>query len=613
MTTKNTKKKTNRNSGRKRFEAVIEPWLELDLSAAAGAGELKPAYEVDDVARTVAGLLDMNRRPVLVGEGGVGKTAIVHELVRQSLAGGGARRLHRARILQISLQRRASSLKHVYYFGEAMEELIATLRQSRRRLALFIRDLDLASEYDVEAQLAGLAYAFGGPILAEASEQGMSSLFEYNQGLRQHFTTVRIEEPGFDKARVLLRMWAQARCESAGLTFTTGAIEQALMLSNRFLTRDQLPRKAIEILDQSASVAAKGDTITDEHVFDRFCSLHRTPRVLVDPKMPLHIDRLRETFVERIVGQDEAIDVVMRMISVIKAGLSDDRRPLGVFLWVGPTGVGKTYLAQLLAEHLFGHREHMVRVNMADYQSPRDADRLFGDPSADSRTHRAGILTRRLMSMPFGVALLDEFEKADCGVHDRFLQMFDEGTFINGENQVVSCRSWILVATSNAGWEAVPGATLGFVGSQTNARRGRADVGIERCFRAELLNRFDRVVHFMPLGLEDYRRIAAVEIERLGDRVGLAQRRLTLHTQSDVIDWVVRQGQNMEAGARCLRRSIERHMASALAELIVSKNPPPGTTIGLALRGDRISAEVVDAEDRPLPRRSLRDGVPTGI
>ncbi|MFQ5502149.1 MAG: AAA family ATPase [Phycisphaerae bacterium] len=607
------KKMTQKTKKIKSLTSILEPWLELDLTAAAKAGTLEPAYEIDDLVERVGCLLEIGRNPVLLGDSGVGKTAVVHELVRRGLSGEGPARLRRTRVLQISLQRRASSLKDTYLICEEMQKLVEALRRTTRRLALFIRDLSLAYEYDLEPQLAALAYAFRGPLIGEGTEADVTTLLESDPCLRQHFMTVRIDEPSFDKSRVILRSWAQGRRETTGQIFSTSAVEQALLLSHRFLTRGRLPRKAIEILDQSATLASDEPSVTEKEVFERFCMINRTPRVLVDPAIPLDIDRLRQQFTDRVVGQDDAIDIVTRMISVIKAGLSDDRRPLGVFLWTGPSGVGKTYVAQLLAEHLFGHRDRMVRLNMADYQQATDAGTLFGQPGSRYIRQQSGVLTRRLMSMPFGILLLDEFEKAHTCVHDRFLQMFDEGSFINGEHEIVSCRSWILVATSNAGWEPMPGSSLGFTAGDVMTRRTRADIAMERYFRPVLLNRFDRIVHFLPLEMDHYRMIVDREIERLGDRIGIEQRRLNLHTHEGVVDWILSRGDNRDQGVRFLRRMIESHVTSALADLIVRMNPPPGSSMTLEVENDRIVARMTGCEEpRDVPGQD-RHAPQTGV
>jgi len=595
FSTRHTEMKTKERTTQPKKQGIlraIEPWLEMDLTAAADAGTLERAFEVDDTLEMVGGLLDAGRSPVLIGERGVGKTAVVHELARRAQAGQGPVCLRGVRFLQLSIQRRASSLKEPYMIREEMQKLVEALRRTKRKLALFIRDLSLAYNHDLEPQVSALTYAFGGPLLAEGTETDISKLLESDASLRRHFMTVRLEEPSYDKSRVILRAWVQERCNRTGQTFSTGAVEQALQLAHRFLTRGRLPSTAIEVLHQGAASAERGAVVTDCEVFDRFCLMHRTPRSLVDPAVPLDVDRLERRFTERVIGQGDAIDVVMRMISVIKAGLSDARRPLGVFLWTGPSGVGKTYMAQLLTEHLFGHRDRMVRLNMADFQGVQDAQTLFGDPSSRFEDEQAGILSRRLLSMPFGVLLLDEFEKAHGCVHDRFLQLFDEGTFINGEGETVSCRSWILVATSNAGWQAETDACFGFSGGDAVNRRARAGMGIERKFRPELLNRFDRVVHFMPLGKDEFRKIAIQEIERLSERPGIEQRRLILRARADVIDWILARGDGRDQGARFLRRAIEDHVTSALADLLVRTNTPRGATITLMVENDRIVAKM---------------------
>jgi hypothetical protein len=284
----------------------------------------------------------------------------------------------------------------------------------------------------------------------------------------------------------------------------------------------------------------------------------------------------------------------MRMISMIKASLSDPRRPFGAFLFVGPTGVGKTHIAQMLAELLFGSRDRMIRINMADYQGSDDADTLFGNPDGYNLRLRRGNLTIRLATHPFAVLLLDEFEKAHESVHDRFLQLVDEGQFINGANETVPCRSLIVIATSNAGAEVYRRGPIGFT---TPTELIELDKELDRLlfkhFRVEFLNRFDQVVHFHPLTREHIRTIAMREIEELRERAGLKSRGFPLEVDEEILDWLTAHGYDPHFGARFLKRTIERNVTTVLAEAIVRERLEKGSKIALGVRAGKIAASVV--------------------
>ncbi len=564
---------------------VLRTWIERDLSAAARAGKLSPAFEVDEAVHVASELLDTGRSLIVTGEPGVGKTTVIHELIRRAQAGRGPQRLAGRRVVEISLRRRVSSLARPYDIHSEVHKLAEALRGLRRPPVLFIRDIDIAHQLSLADRLP---YLGDGPILAEGSEHAVSAMLEEDAALRQQFAPLAIEEPSLERAERILRAWAE-HADRHSRRFGADAIEHALVLTHRFQSRSRLPHKAIELLDQSAAEAPRGGTVTRAHVIQRFCALHRVPRVLVDADHALDLVRVESLFALNVFGQPEAVRSIVDMIGVLKAGLSDLRRPLGTLLLVGPTGVGKTYVAQLVAEVLFGRRDRLVRVNMADYPGSGDAAHLFGSPDATRKAAERGVLTNRLAGHPFAVLLLDEFEKAHTEVHDRFLQLIDEGAFINGAGETVSCRSLIVIATSNAGYDHLGLKHFGFAAGSGDSAR----VNLEARFRFELLNRFDRVVHFAPLSQDDVRNVALAEIGRLPGRIGLRQRRLRVEVERRVIDWIVDRGYDPAAGARNIRRAIEQHVTAALARVLSQSPPAEGSRLRLVLRDGVIVGRVI--------------------
>jgi ATP-dependent Clp protease ATP-binding subunit ClpC len=583
---------------------VLEEWTERDLTAAAVNGELPPAFEIDEPLARASDALGSGRSLLIAGESGVGKTALVCELVRRAAQGVGPASLVGRRVLQFSFRHRVAMLRKAEELRPEMQRLVEALREAGGQIVPFFRDFHLAYSFDLEPQLQSLVYHLSAPVIGEASNPGMlSALFEYTPEFEQQYVTLTLEEPSLTRSRSILSAWAADAPGRNGQRFTEAALDEALHLSHRFLARNRLPRKALDLLVQVASLSDGHQTIDGIDVIQRFSTVHHVPRALIDPAEALDLASVKKRLGHELLGQDEAVAVVSRTIGLIKSGLSDARRPFGVFLFVGPTGVGKTHAAQLLAHYLFGSRERMIRLNMADHQTELAPDVLFGSPAGNTLSMRRGIVTQRIAGHPFAVLLLDEFEKAHEKVADRFLQLFDEGSFINGNGETISCRSMIVIATSNVGAELHRDQPLGFLStaaSTSTAERRKLTHDLERRlaqrFRVELLNRFDQIVQFQPLSRADVRLIAARELQSLKERVGFKRSGLELEVDEAVLDWLAVHGYDPRFGARFLRRTLEREVTGAVAGLLVLGKAAAGARALLTVRRNRIEATLVDRD-----------------
>ena len=580
---------------------IINLWVERNLTQETVDGSLSKAFEVDGIIDQLTECILAGRNPIITGESGIGKTSIIHELVRRIESGSTLGELKGKQVLQLYLRRRASGLKQPGgQMRPEMQKLVTSLLDPACNIIPYFRDLHLAYAFNLEPQLQLLSFQLQVPILAEGERKTIQSMLEETPELSQQFLTITIEEPSLTTAHRILELWSEEQQKQSRMNFSPDALEEALYLSHRFLARDRLPRKALDLLTHAGSLAEDGRIITGTNVIERFCSHHRVPNLLIDPALPLELQDLEARFKNAVLGQQEAIHAIVQMVSMIKSGLSDMRRPFGTFLFVGPTGVGKTHLAQFLAEVLFGSRDRIVRLNMADYPLENHAQSLFGDPDDHRPAQIRGLLTRRISGQPFAVLLLDEFEKAHPKVHDRFLQLIDEGAFINGAAETVSCRSMIIIMTSNTGAEVYRGQTIGFnpTGDLTAMDR-EVDQRLSETFRFEFLNRFDRVVHFHPLTRNHIRTIALRELEQLKQRVGFKQRRLFLEVDESVLDWITVHGYHPDFGARFLRRMIERHITTAISDAIVRENPVTEDTIELSVRRNRIRARLLSKQLTP--------------
>ncbi len=557
-------------------QAVFAEWVERDLTQLAARNRLEPAFEVDDVVQQLVDIVASGRHPILCGDPGVGKTAIVRELVLRANKGSGIVALAGKRVLELSLRARLASCSKPEQMHPAMEQLVAALLEADGAVVPFFRDIDVAYQLDLEPLFARLAARLSAPILAEGDAYAVEAMLEGAPDLEHHFTRVLVPEPDLEKTERIVQHWT-LRQQSLGRDFATPALSTAVELTHRFVSRSHMPRKAIELLDQTRAMVGPRRQVSAADVVDRFYRTYKVPRLLIDPEVsfdPLSTERL---FSAQLLEQPEAASAMVRMVSAIKAGLSDPQRPFGAFLFVGPSGVGKTHVAELLAEYLFGSRDRLLRLNMADYQTATDAGTLFGNPDAHGASLKRGQLAQRLLGHPFAVIVLDEFEKAHALVQDRFLELVDQGVFSNGLGETVSCRSTILIAKTSAG-----------------ALDRELDQQLLRHFPVELLNRFDQVVRFQPLPRRAIRAVALREISELRKRSGFRGRALELDVDDAVLDWLTAHGYDPLYGARFMRRTIERNVTAAIADLLVQEKPPSGARVELVMRSGRIEARLVD-------------------
>lgn len=318
--------------------------------------------------------------------------------------------------------------------------------------------------------------------------------------------------------------------------------------------------RRIELDGLSGNGVAK---LTTAHFRETIAAISGLPVAMLDDRIPLDLDALRARFEASVLSQPEATDALVRRVAMIKAGLTDPSRPPGVFLFVGPTGTGKTELAKALAAYLFSSAERMIRFDMSELQGPGAVSRLNGGREvADS-------LTSQVRRQPFSVILLDEFEKADRAVWDLFLQVFDDGRLTDTDGNLADFRQAILILTSNLGAKAAQGVPLGFSAQNEGYRDEEIRRAVETTFRPEFLNRIDQIVNFRPLGRETMRGILGTQLQRLATRRGFRDRPWKLEFDPSAFDFLLAKGFAPELGARPLLRAIERYLLGPMSEAVV--------------------------------------------
>jgi ATP-dependent Clp protease ATP-binding subunit ClpC len=630
-----------------------------DLTAMAREGRLDPVIGRDNEIEQTVEILSRRGKnnPVLIGEAGVGKTAIVEGIAQRIIDEEVPQTLAGKRVVQLELSGIVAGTRYRGDFEERLRRIIDEIREHGDELVVFIDEIQTIVGTGAGAEGGVDAANMVKPALArgELHVIGATTLDEYRKNiekdaaLARRFQPVLVAEPTVEDTLDILRGLRDRYEAHHQVRYDDEALVAAVELADRYITDRFLPDKAIDLIDQAgARVRLRIKTPRSElrELERRAEELHRdkdqavaseqyeqasrlrnqiddvraqmeqlsqeekvVPEVTVEdiaavvsratgiPVQQLteeergRLLQLEQHLHERIIGQDEAVAAVAEAVRRSRAGLGDPQRPVGSFLFLGPTGVGKTELARALAEALFGGDSKMIRLDMSEFSERHTVSRLVGAPPGYVGYEEAGQLTEAVRRHPYSVVLLDEIEKAHPDVFNILLQVLDDGRLTDGQGRTVDFKNTVLIMTSNLGSDLVTrrGAALGFAGegaasddSQERALQDQLMRRLRDSFRPEFLNRIDEIIIFRQLDEAELRQITELLLEETRRR--LRNQHVTVQFTRAAIDWIAGHGFQPEFGARPMRRTIQREVDNQLSKMLLDGQVSPGQEVTVDVR-----------------------------
>ena len=654
-----------------------------DLTELAKAGELDPVIGRKEEVRRVVQILCRRTKnnPILIGEAGVGKTAIVEGLAQEIASGSVPEILLDRKVVTLDMALMVAGTKYRGQFEERIKGVMDEIKRARN-VILFIDEIHT---------IVGAGAAEGAmdasnilkPALSRGEIQciGATTLSEYRKhiekdaALERRFQSVKVDDPSPEDAVRILRGIRHKYEEHHKCEFTDAALEQAVRLSHRYITSRHLPDKAIDVMDEAgarariralnlppeveslqaaidAAVAEKEDasrrqkfeeaaalrdkekrlraereqalaswkarrdetkvTVGEDEILAIVADWTGVPLARMERKEAQKLLDLERDLQASVIGQDKACEVVARALRRSRADLKDPRRPIGSFLFLGPTGVGKTLLARTLAERMFGEADSVIQIDMSEYMEKFAVSRLVGSPPGYVGYEEGGQLTEQVRRKPYSVVLFDEIEKAHPDVVQLLLQVLEDGRLTDSLGRTVDFRNTILILTSNVGADVLQrNSFMGFDTAVDATRdyeklKERILDETKRAFKPEFLNRLTDIVIFQQLGKEHMHRIVDLELAKVSKR--LSDLEVALDITPAARDYLVEHGWDEKYGARPLRRAVERHLEDPLAEILLRGELRKGEPVQVGASPEGLTFTQPEPPKEPVAKDAGKDG-----
>lgn len=657
------KKKDNKNSK----TPVLDNFCR-DITKAAEEGKIDPIVGRAKEIKRVAQILSRRKKnnPVLIGDPGVGKTAVIEGLALLIKTGKAPRILHNKRILSLDLAGVVAGTKYRGQFEERIKAILEELTNNRN-VIVFMDELHTLIGAGGASGSLDAANIFK-PALARGEIQviGATTLDEFREhiekdgALTRRFQQVLVDPPTLEETLTILRNIKSTYEDYHKVKYTDEAIEECVKLSDRYITDRQMPDKAIDVLDEAGSSSQvnveppqeikdleekiesikieklrvvktqkyeeaaklrdqeqktveqlekakeiwateldKKRTVVDVNTIAEVVSMITgIPVSKISAKENKRLLNMEKDLNGKVIGQDPAVEKIAKALKRNRVGIKDPKKPIGSFIFLGPTGVGKTYLAKLLAEYVFGNEDALIRIDMSEYMEKFTITRLVGSPPGYVGHEEGGQLTEKVRRRPYSVVLFDEIEKAHPDVFNIMLQLLDEGHITDGLGRKINFKNTLIIMTSNVGVKDLEqfGKGVGFstkahVAMESEKSKMLIEKALKKTFRPEFLNRLDDIIIFQSLNEEDIAKIIKMEVKKLEGRIGEIGYKLKL-TKS-AIDYLAEVGYDKAYGARPLNRAIQKYVEDPICEEILAGNVKEGDT--LTIKYDKTKGIIVKA------------------
>ena len=636
-----------------------------DLTERAREGSLDPIVgRKEEMTRLIQ---IMGRRtknsPVLVGEAGVGKTAIVEGLAQWIVRGEVPGTLTDRRIMTLDLPGLVAGSKYRGEFEERIKRLLEEVMM-RGDVILFVDEIHTmigagGAEGSIDASNILKPFLARGEVqlIGATTREEYRKYIEKDKAFERRFQPVIVEEPSLEETVEILKGLKERFEKHHQVRYTNGALEAAVRLSKRYVSDRFLPDKAIDVMDEAASkkrvlihtmpeelqeleeeitkysrrreealvegnlrkaklnntkqanaVARRDElrarweearqdkqmTVTENDVAQVVSVWTRIPVARIGQTESARLLHLEDTLKKRVIGQDEAVEVVAKAIKRGRVGMKDPKRPIGSFMFLGPTGVGKTELSKALAEALFGDESAMIRVDMSEYMEKHSVSKMIGSPPGYVGYDEGGQLSEQVRRHPYSVLLFDEIEKAHPDVFNILLQVLDDGQITDSNGRKVDFKNTVIIMTSNAGAQRIMAPkTLGFTGETSAAKdhekmQARVMEEVKKLFKPEFLNRIDGIMVFHTLEKSQQRDIVRLMLREIIDRIRLTPG-FTLKISEEVVDYILEKGYQPQYGARPLRRTIQNELEDYLADEFLKGNIKRGSAVELVIRDGKVA------------------------